>query len=151
MDRVAYLDMMDDDYDIIREINKTKGHDYAGDDDALRNFKEAARDLGVSPALIWAVYANKHWSAIMTYCREGKVESEGIEGRCHDAILYTFLLLGLIREGTAPEPIPVPKGKTRRPVTDIGHGLIVIDADAIAGTAIEIGKQVIAVMNEVAA
>lgn len=98
MNRHDFLTMMDEDYGAIMEINRTKGNDYAGEEDALLNFKESARRLGLTPEQVWAVYADKHWSAVMTYCRNGRVESEGIEGRLHDAILYCFLLLGLIRE-----------------------------------------------------
>lgn len=95
-----------DDFDIFRdrhynqiaEINHRKGKDYAGDEDALANFKVIGKDLGLDPLKVWGVYASKHWSAVMAYVREGKVESEPIEGRLHDVILYCFLLLGLIEE-----------------------------------------------------
>lgn len=80
----------------LEELNDRKGKDYAGDEDVLSNFKDAASQLGVEPEQVWAVYAHKHWSAIMAYCREGKVESEGIEGRIHDLMVYCLLLLGLV-------------------------------------------------------
>lgn len=98
MKRVDYVALMDDHYAKITEINRTKGHDYAGDDDALANFKQAAEKLGLTPEQIWGVYADKHWSAVMTFIKEGDVKSEPIEGRLHDVILYSFLLLGLIEE-----------------------------------------------------
>ena len=98
MDRTEFLAMLDEDYQAIRKINETKGHDYAGDDDALANFKRHATELGLTPEQVWSVYASKHWDAVMTYVREGSVASEPIEGRLHDVILYSFLLLGLVRE-----------------------------------------------------
>lgn len=101
MDRAEFLAMVDEDYQAIRKINAQKGHDYAGDDDALLNFKRQAKTLDLQPEQIWAVYAQKHWDAIMTYCRAGQVASEPIESRLHDVILYSFLLLGLVRERQA--------------------------------------------------
>jgi hypothetical protein len=98
MTRDQFLAMMEGDFQQIVTLNKTKGVDYAGQEDALANFKRHAADLGLRPEQIWAVYAGKHWDAITTYVREGGVHSEPIEGRLHDLILYSFLLLGLIRE-----------------------------------------------------
>lgn len=99
MHRERFLKLIDTEFGRIRELNVSKGRDYAGgDDDALANFKDAAKQLGVTSAQVWAVYAHKHWSAIMTYCKEGKVDSEGIEGRIRDLTLYTLLLQGLVEE-----------------------------------------------------
>lgn len=99
MDRREFSQFRDQHYAQIAAINDTKGHDYAGDADALRNFKDAARNLGLTPFQVWGVYAGKHWEAIQTFIREGDVASEPIEGRVHDIILYGFLLLGLIEDG----------------------------------------------------
>lgn len=101
MTRDQFLALLDHEFQVIVNINKTKGHDYAGDEDALRNFKEQAAELGLSPEQVWGVFFGKHLKAIHTYVREGAVASEPIEGRVHDAILYLFLLLGLIKEKAA--------------------------------------------------
>lgn len=98
MDRTAFLALLDREHQKIVEINRSKGHDYAGDDDALSNFKSAAARIGLTTEQIWSVYADKHWCAVMTFCKDGRVESEPIEGRLHDIILYCYLLLGLIEE-----------------------------------------------------
>ena len=98
MERSALTALIDEHFARITEINRTKGHDYAGEDDALSNFKKQAVDLGLDPKQIWGVFAGKHWSAIMTFIKEGDVKSEPIEGRIHDIILYCFLLLALIEE-----------------------------------------------------
>jgi hypothetical protein len=98
MNRSDFQALMEGEFEEIIKLNVQKGHDYAGDEDALANFKKAADRLGVTPELVWAVYGDKHWSAIMTYCKEGQVESEPIEGRIRDVILYGLLLLGLIAE-----------------------------------------------------
>ena len=98
MNRTEFAVFRDGHYATIAEINDAKGQDYAGYDDALKNFKDAAAEMGVSPYTIWFVYFHKHLSAIRTFLREGEVASEPIEGRIHDAILYLFLLLGLIHD-----------------------------------------------------
>lgn len=98
MNRTDFQTLMQDTFNELLNINDTKGMDYAGEDDALANFKEAAMELGLTPEQVWSVFAGKHWRAIMTYVREGDVASEPIEGRIHDLIMYGFLLLGIIRD-----------------------------------------------------
>jgi hypothetical protein len=85
----------------IQELSATKGHEYSGDVDRLLNFKRNAQNLGLCSTTIWAVYAAKHFDAIMTYCRDKeKMQerqlSEPIGGRIDDLILYLLLLKGLI-------------------------------------------------------
>lgn len=98
MNREQFLDSMNDAYTAIRRLNETKGHDYAGNEDPFSNFKQRGEELGLTKEQIWAVYASKHWDAIMTFCREGQVESEPIEGRLQDVILYCFLMLGMVAD-----------------------------------------------------
>jgi len=100
MDRNEFEDFVEGHYQDIMGLNKTKGHEYAGDEDALANFKEVAKEHGITPEQAWGVYTSKHWKAIQSFIREGQVHSEPIEGRIQDVILYCFLLLGLIEDGT---------------------------------------------------
>lgn len=96
-------ELLQSNYEAVLELCRTKGADYARDYDRLSNFKEQANKLGLTPYQVWGVYANKHWDAISAYVRNGgKVESEPIESRVHDLILYSFLLLGLIQDGDIP-------------------------------------------------
>lgn len=96
LSRDAFQELMRETFDQLLHINDTKGHDYAGEANALANFEEEAAVLGVDPETVWAVFAGKHWRSIMTFCKEGDVQSEPIRGRVHDLIMYGFLLLGLI-------------------------------------------------------
>ena len=76
-----------------------KGGDYTrGVDDRLANFKVTAEAIGLTPLQVWAVFAHKHWDAIMTYTQGGKVASENIEGRFDDLINYLYLGMALIEE-----------------------------------------------------
>jgi hypothetical protein len=110
MRRDQFQELMKNEFESLLETNTRKGHDYAGDDDALANFKEQGAESGVTPEQIWSVHAGKHWRSIMTYVREGDVQSEPIEGRIHDLILYGFLLLGLVTE-KREEALPVSTGR----------------------------------------
>jgi hypothetical protein len=98
MKRTEFQQLMKEEFDRLLETNNTKGHDYAGEDDALRNFKVQAKAAGVTPEQVWSIFAGKHWEAVQTYVREGDVLSEPIEGRIHDLLLYGFLLLGLVKD-----------------------------------------------------
>jgi len=87
------------------KLFKTKGDDYTRHDpDRLANFKRLAKDLDLDPLKVWAVYAGKHWDAIMAYIKTGKAESEPINGRIDDSHNYLYLLEGLIAERDIHEP-----------------------------------------------
>jgi hypothetical protein len=79
----------------LKEINDTKGKDYSKEDDVFFNFTSQGDALCLSPFIIWQVYVEKHLSAIRTFCKDGKVSSEGIEDRVIDAIMYLILLYGM--------------------------------------------------------
>ena len=87
----------------IRKLRQTKGRDYAHEADPLANFKRHAANLDLTAEQIWAVYASKHWDAIMAYCKRGQVESEPIDGRIDDALTYLLLLKGLIADRESRE------------------------------------------------
>jgi hypothetical protein len=90
--------LMADTFTTVRGLNRTKGLEYATSDEALANFYRRAEALGIDPMTVWAVLFGKHVDAVMSYVREGEVQSEPIEGRIHDLILYSVLLLGLIKD-----------------------------------------------------
>lgn len=80
------------------KINQTKGREYAqGDEDALRNFKEAARFLGLTPLQVCGVYMYKHFASVISYATDGQsLSEESLEGRIADLRLYAALFLGLV-------------------------------------------------------
>ena len=93
--------------DEMRRIMLTKGAEYSGDDDRLANFKRNAIALGLDPLQIWAVYAAKHWDAVMQFVKDagaGKERERGepIEGRVDDLLNYCMLLKGLLQERKTP-------------------------------------------------
>ena len=74
------------------ELLNTKGKDYSANDDHFDNFKRQAEALGLKPEQVWAVYASKHWDAIMSFVRTGALASETIESRLLDLRNYLDLL-----------------------------------------------------------
>lgn len=97
--------------DKIEELSSLKGGEYAGDTDRLANFRRNGAALGLPMESIWAVYAAKHWDAIMQYIRdqrEGKERQrlEPIDGRVHDLIVYCILLLAMLDEAAEQPKAP---------------------------------------------
>lgn len=87
----------------IHSLSKLKGGEYAGDDDRLANFRRNAKALDLPMETVWAIYAAKHWDAVMQYVRDlqhGKERErlEPISGRLDDLIVYAILLKAMIDE-----------------------------------------------------
>lgn len=82
-----------------RDLLINKGREYAGDTDALGNFKTGL-DIGVSSEQKLWIFLDKHLSSIKSYIKNnGKIYStETIESRIADAMNYLFLLSCLIEE-----------------------------------------------------
>lgn len=90
-------------------LSETKGREYAaGDNDPLAHFVTAAKNLGLEPEQVWAVFAGKHWSAILTYVREGALASEPIEGRIDDLMVYLHILKAMHHDKARKLPPPKP-------------------------------------------
>ena len=84
-------------------MNQTKGVEYAGQEDALANFKRIAdmfktRGLDIEPEHVCLVYLQKHLDAIWHIAVGGKELSESLRGRILDARLYLALLYAVIEE-----------------------------------------------------
>lgn len=83
-------------------INDTKGEEYvAGNEDALNNFKQVAKMIGVTPLQVCLVFMYKHFCAIASHAKRGEVLSEPIEGRVLDLRLFAALYLALTQEEEA--------------------------------------------------
>lgn len=94
--------LLDSTLQSVRDLNHQKGGEYAGDDDALANFRRNGMALGLEPEAIWGVYAAKHFDAIMQYIKDlsnGKTRprSESIAGRADDLITYLVLFKALLQ------------------------------------------------------
>lgn len=124
MDRTEFNTLFDQTVERLRHLNATKGVEYSGHEDVLSDFKEVAEQMGITPRQALMVYATKHWRAINSYVREGKVLSEAIEGRIDDLILYSVLLQALIAEEKGARPqrvdraVPEPVSAHLTPTAD---------------------------------
>ena len=93
MTRDEFMQWRTKDWDVACEaVLKTKGPDYSDASDAFDNFKRRGKEAGITPEQAWAVLAGKHWDAIMTFVRDGKVRSEPILGRLLDLRNFLDLL-----------------------------------------------------------
>lgn len=98
-----YADLVAETVRNIEQLSALKGGEYAGDVDRLANFRRNAAALGLTMEQVWAVYAAKHWDAIMQYVRdlgEGKNRTrlEPISGRLDDLIVYAILMKAMVDE-----------------------------------------------------
>jgi hypothetical protein len=85
--------------DICRQIWSTKGIEYANsDEDANANFY-SEEEIGVDALKSCSIFMNKHYRSIRSYIKNGEVKSnESIQGRLHDLIVYSLIMLSLIEE-----------------------------------------------------
>lgn len=87
----------------MQRLGSVKGGEYAGDDDRLANFRRNAERLELPMEAVWAVYAAKHWDAVIQFVQDvikGKTRprAESISGRLDDLIVYAILFKCIIIE-----------------------------------------------------
>lgn len=73
------------------ETNEKKGKDYAPGSDILENFYRVADVTGVDAMTVWGVYVTKHCEAIRAFVMKCKLESEPIDSRLVDVLVYAAL------------------------------------------------------------
>lgn len=88
--------------DVAEQIRERKNPVYAldnEDSDYHQNFRFISDVVGITPLQVWAVYALKHVTSIMTYVKNSDVEQpEDLDGRFADLINYTLMGFSLYRE-----------------------------------------------------
>lgn len=93
----------------VLDTMRVKGHDYrqGNDDDLLHNFRTVGESVSVPMEKVWFTYFYKHYSALATYIKEGgQQESEPIESRVKDMIVYLLLFYKMVKEQRTPkEPV----------------------------------------------
>ena len=98
-----YTELVEETVANIKKLSALKGGEYAGDDDRLANFRRNAEALGLSMESVWAVYAAKHWDAVMQYVKDlnsgrDRVRLEPLSGRLDDIIVYCILFKAMLDE-----------------------------------------------------
>lgn len=88
------------------EIMRKKGHDYrqGNDADLLHNFRTVAKTVDEPMMKVWFTYFYKHYAALATYIKnDGQSESEPIEGRISDLIVYLLLFHEMVQQNKRAE------------------------------------------------
>ena len=98
-----YNDLVSETFTRIKELSEKKGGEYSGDSDRLLNFRRNATALGLNKETVWAVYAAKHWDALMQYIQDkekgkDRERMEPIVGRVDDLIAYLLLMKAMLDE-----------------------------------------------------
>lgn len=89
-------------FDERHRVLEEKGRAYSTTTDRLKNFDEAAGMLRMQPEEVWAVYAHKHWSSLVSYCHDPHAPiSEGIDSRIVDMMNYLDLLYAMVQRRKA--------------------------------------------------
>ena len=105
-----YSKLLDDIFERVISLGRLKGGEYSGDDDRLANFRRNAQALGVNKETVWAVYAAKHWDALMQFIKDKQAGTERtrletLEGRVYDLIVYLILFAAMLDEASADEEL----------------------------------------------
>lgn len=98
-----YTEVFNETFAKVAELSKLKGGEYAGDNDRLANFRRNGVALGLPLEAVWAVYAAKHWDAILqsvndTIACRNRERMEPLEGRVNDLITYLVLFKCALEE-----------------------------------------------------
>ena len=90
------------------ELHSRKNHDYAGENDPLRNFKKAEQQ-GIEPWRGVLLRMSDKWSRLESFAVQDtcKVNDESIEDTLMDNAIYSLLCIILRREQTEEKPVTV--------------------------------------------
>lgn len=94
--------LVQDAFERVMQLSKLKGEEYSGTVNRLENFRRNANNLDLHAEQVWAVYAAKHWDALMQYVNDtadGKTRLtvESLSGRIDDLIVYLLLFEAMHR------------------------------------------------------
>lgn len=103
-----YRELLEETVAEIKKLGTLKGGEYAGDFDRLANFRRNGQNLGLPMETVWAVYAGKHWDALMQFIQDSRNGTkrerlEGLEGRVDDLLVYLILFKCMLDERNRPE------------------------------------------------
>lgn len=102
--------IINEEFDVIRKLFLEKNDAYASEINALDNFDEQSHNTKLSVFEVWSVLANKHDIAIRNAIRKAPEKpeegSEGMISRVRDRIVYSLLLLALLKRLEAEQKKP---------------------------------------------
>jgi len=97
MDRKEMKDIFNHLFYLEEYILDTKGNEYSGENNVLRNFEDLSNDINLTQEKILWIYLKKHLDAIKSYINiEKELSSETIKNRIIDARVYLGILYCMI-------------------------------------------------------
>jgi len=93
-----FLNLLNEEFERIKELFENKNKDYARKDEVFNNFNTLAKLIGQKRETVWLIYFMKHVLSIANWVREGAMYTERPEDRLRDIIVYALLLIGMIKE-----------------------------------------------------
>jgi len=111
MKKEEFEKFIEDQFNTIKTLSRSKGEEYSRSQDQLANFKRQSIDLGVDPEKILMVYLNKHLDAIKYWVKNNESLSETIQSRIDDSILYLILLKAIIKDVGSPSSYSIDHWK----------------------------------------
>lgn len=101
MTRKEFEIYMDECFEKIQDLRIAGQKEYAHEEDnCFANFERVANYLGIDRERVLATYLVKHIDGITAHLRGHRSQREPVTGRIDDAIVYLFLLRGMIDEAT---------------------------------------------------
>jgi hypothetical protein len=100
MNLVTFTTEIENLHRMAQTIAEKKRPDYTqGATDVLANFKDAARDAGITPMQAWAVHFQKQYSAVCRWAKKPDASlSEPLDSRFADLLNYIGLGYAIYRE-----------------------------------------------------
>lgn len=97
----------------ITKLAELKGGEYSGDVDRLNNFRKQVAKLEIPMETVWAIYAGKHWDALLQYIldlqkNKSRPRLEPISGRIDDLLVYLLLFKCMVQERERQPVVPEP-------------------------------------------
>lgn len=106
MTREEFSDYMDIVFTSIQQLREAGQKEYAHEEDnCFANFERIAKYLGLDREQVLSTYLIKHIDGITAYVRGHRSQRESVTGRIDDAIVYLFLLRGMIDDEQIPNVV----------------------------------------------
>jgi len=95
MDRQEYFNFVKALFTDMEALIHRKNNDYSLVSNPFSNF-EASLDFGVDPLTGLSLRMGDKFERIKTFCREGKLQAEGVEDAYRDLIGYSCIALAML-------------------------------------------------------
>jgi|WetSurMetagenome_2_1015567.scaffolds.fasta_scaffold120775_2 hypothetical protein len=96
-------DVMDKVFHECHSLRQAGQKEYANSEaNALSNFENLSKDIGVSRETVLFIFMKKHIDGIASYIKGHKSQREDVRGRINDSIVYLCLLRAMVEDNELP-------------------------------------------------